>query len=198
MNKNIFLIIFILFGFILMNPDNSSKTEVTQDRIDKVKDLLDGENDSSNTNLAPDISLKSSTDSLYVLSDLRDKVVLVNFWATWCGPCRMEIPEFNELYEKYNKSGFEILGVSLSDTKKQLVDFAKTYGVKYPLLYGSKKEIDQISRDYGGIPAVPWSILIGKSGEIVRIYPGAILKDYDPQMFYDLVLNIENNLKVSN
>ncbi len=196
MKKTVYLITSILFTFFVINASDSLKTTVTQDRVDKVRELLDRDSN-KDINLAPEISLNSHTDSLFTLSDFRGKVVLLNFWATWCGPCRMEIPEFNELYEKYHKIGFEIMGISLSDTKKQLTDFAKTYGVRYPLLYGTEKEIDAISMSYGGIPAVPWSILINKKGEIVRIYPGAILKEYDPQMFYDLVLNIEKNLEVS-
>lgn len=163
-----------------------SKSEISEDRLKKIQELL-----SSKANYAPEISLKNHNDSLYVLSELRGKVVLINFWATWCGPCRAEIPDFNELYEKYHKSGFEILGVSLSDSKKQLKDFSKVYGVKYPLLYGSNKEIDTITKSYGGVPAVPWSFLIGVDGEIIKTYPGAILKQASKEMYDNLVYLIE-------
>ena len=146
---------------------------------------------------APEISLNNYNDSLYVLSDLKGKVVLLNFWATWCGPCRMEIPDFNELYDKYYDNGFEILGISISDSKKELLDFSKTYGVKYPLLYGSSSEIEKVTASYGGIYAVPWSFLIGVNGEIIKVYPGAILKSYDPVMFEDLIYNIESQLKIN-
>ena len=126
---------------------------------------------------------------------MEGKVVLVNFWATWCGPCRMEIPEFNELYEKYSQKGLEIVGISISDTKKQLENFIKSFDVDYPILYGSTKEMNKIMREYGGVYAVPSSFLIGKNGSIIWSFPGAILKSYDPQTFATLVYRIEKELK---
>ena len=180
------LIATILFSVVsLVSCSNELKESgIKQAKIDK--------------NFAPKISLNSHDNNLYILSDLKGKVVLLNFWATWCGPCRMEIPDFNELYEKHHKDGLEILGISISDSKKQLIDFSKTYGVKYPLLYGSSEEIEKITTNYGGVYAVPWSFLIGVSGEIIKVYPGAILKSYDPIMFQDLVYNIESQLKLNN
>ena len=189
------VVFLIFFNYVKTEISISYQDEITQDRREKVELFLEGYNQGK-TNHAPEISLSSYNDSLYVLSNLKGKVVLLNFWATWCGPCRMEIPDFNELYEKYQKDGFEILGVSLTDSKKQLIDFSKTYGVKYPLLYGSYEEIEKITLSYGGVPAVPWSFLIGVSGDIIKTYPGAILKSYDPIMFQDLLNNIENELKI--
>ena len=168
-----------------------SNDQITDDRLAKIKSIL-----SEKKELAPEISLKDQNDSLFVLSELKGKVVLINFWATWCGPCRMEIPDFNELYKKYNKQGFEILGVSLSDTKEQLIDFSKVYNVEYPLLYGNFKEIDSITRSYGGIPAVPWSFLIGTEGDIIKTYPGAIIAQYDPITHQNLIYAIETQLNI--
>ena len=180
-----------LFAFIIMISIIFSSDEITQDRLEKIEALLLKEKKT-----APDISLKSYNDSLYVLSDLSGKVVLINFWATWCGPCRMEIPDFNELYEKYHNDGFEILGISLSDTKQQLVEFSNVYNVKYPLLYGTFKEIDAITRSYGGVPAVPWSFLIGVEGDIIKTYPGAIIAQWDPVTHQNLIYTIESQLKI--
>ncbi|MBC8255924.1 MAG: TlpA family protein disulfide reductase [Candidatus Marinimicrobia bacterium] len=147
-------------------------------------------------NKAPDFTLKTMHDSVYTLSELEDKVVLINFWATWCGPCRMEIPEFNEMHNKYHEQGFVILGISVSDNKKQLKNFAKSFAVDYPLLYGGTREMNKIMKDYGGVYAVPSSFLVGKNGSIVWSYPGAILKNYDPQTFATLLYEIEKELKV--
>ena len=146
-------------------------------------------------NKAPDFTLTAMNDSMYTLSKLEGKVVLINFWATWCGPCRMEIPEFNEMHKSYHERGLEILGISVSDNKKQLKNFAKSFAVNYPLLYGGAREMNKIMKDYGGVYAVPSSFLVGKNGNIVWSYPGAILKNYDPQTFATLLYEIEKELK---
>ena len=129
-------------------------------------------------NLAPDFSLQDINGDIITLSDLRGKVVVVNFWATWCGPCRMEIPEFNDLVKKYADGNLMILGLSISDNEKALKNFAKSYQINYPLLFGSTKEIDKISREYGGSYSVPTTFLIAKDGSIRTTYPGAIIKGY--------------------
>jgi len=179
--------LFICIGFIF------SESELSDDRISKIKSLIE-----KSKNYAPDFKLNDSNDSLYVLSDLRGKVVLINFWATWCGPCRMEIPDFIELYDKYNDKGFEILGISLSDSKEALVSFANVYKVNYPLLYGNNKQINEITNLYGGVPAVPWSFLVGINGEIIDTYPGAILKQYDPVTYSRLEQTIISELNKIN
>ena len=179
--------LFICIGLIF------SESELSDDRISKIKSLIE-----KSKNYAPDFKLNDSNDSFYVLSDLRGKVVLINFWATWCGPCRMEIPDFIELYDKYKDKGFEILGISLSDSKEALVNFANVYKVNYPLLYGNNKQINEITNLYGGVPAVPWSFLVGINGEIIDTYPGAILKQYDPVTYSRLEQTIISELNKIN
>ena len=176
----------ILGYFLLFGQD----TLLTLSQRNAVKKALE------DINKAPDFTLTTMNDSIYTLSELEGKAVLINFWATWCGPCRMEIPEFNELQKSYHEKGLEILGISVSDNKKQLKNFAKSFAVDYPLLYGSARDINKVMRDYGGVYAVPSSFLVGKNGSIVWSYPGAILKNYDPLTFSALVYEIEKELKV--
>ena len=89
-------------------------------------------------------------DSVVSLSSFKGDVILLNFWATWCGPCIAEIPEFNDLYEKYNSKGFEILGVSISDNFNQLKKFTNKIDVDYKLLYSSTDLITEVVQQYGG------------------------------------------------
>ena len=188
-NKIIKLLLIVFFGTIGYIALFSQDTSITLSQKEKVKKVL------QDINKAPDFTLQALNDSSYTLSKMEGKVVLINFWATWCGPCRMEIPEFNELYKSYHEKGLEILGISVSDNKKQLKNFVKSFAVDYPLLYGSARDMNNIMKDYGGVYAVPSSFLIGKEGSIIWSYPGAILKLYDPKTFSALVYKIEKELK---
>ena len=188
-NKIIKLLLIVFFGTIGYIALFSQDTSITLSQKEKVKKVL------QDINKAPDFTLQALNDSSYTLSKMDGKVVLINFWATWCGPCRMEIPEFNELYKSYHEKGLEILGISVSDNKKQLKNFTKSFAVDYPLLYGSARDMNNIMKDYGGVYAVPSSFLVGKEGSIIWSYPGAILKLYDPQTFSALVYKIEKELK---
>ena len=185
--KLLFIISLGIIGYITLF---SQDTLITLSQKEKVKNAL------QDINKAPDFTLKAINDGSYTLSKMEGKVVLINFWATWCGPCRMEIPEFNELQKTYHERGLNILGISVSDNKKQLKNFTKSFAVDYPLLYGSAKDMNKVMRDYDGVYAVPSSFLVGKNGNIIWKYPGAILKNYDPQTFADLVYKIEKELKV--
>ena len=117
-------------------------------------------------------------DSTINLSSFKGSVVLLNFWATWCGPCIAEIPEFNDLYNKYKMEGFEILGVSVSDNYRQLEKFTKKIDVQYKLLFGTSDDMSSVMQDYGNVYSVPISFLINRDGLVVRGYPGAILGEY--------------------
>ena len=189
-NKIIKLLVIGLLVIISYITLFSQDTLINLSQQKKLEKVLE------NINKAPDFTLEALNDSSYTLSKMKEKVVLINFWATWCGPCRMEIPEFNELYTNYHEKGLEILGISVSDNKRQLKNFVKSFDVDYPLLYGSAKDMNKLMRDYDGVYAVPSSFLIGKNGNIIWKYPGAILKKYDPQTFADLLYKIEKELKV--
>ena len=184
--KLTFLIAILTSGYFFIFSQETILNLTQKEAVNKVLEDI---------NKAPDFTLKAMNDSVYILSELDGKVVLINFWATWCGPCRMEIPEFNEMHKSYHEKGLEILGISVSDNKKQLKNFAKSFTVDYPLLYGGTREMNKIMRDYGGVNAVPSSFLVDKNGTIVWSYPGAILKNYDPQTFAALVYEIEKELK---
>jgi thiol-disulfide isomerase/thioredoxin len=116
------------------------------------------------SSIAPDFSLESLDGGTMRLSDLRGKAMLLNFWATWCGPCKIEMPWFVDLQKQYGPQGLQIVGVAMDDASKEDIGkFAKDMGVNYPILIGKEAVGDQ----YGGVPALPETFLIGRNGKIV-------------------------------
>jgi len=111
-----------------------------------------------------DFTLKDMYGRDVKLSDYRGKVLLLNFWATWCAPCQVEIPGLVDLQARYKKRGFEILGVSVSDPREQLPPFARRFDINYPLLVG--QDHDDLMEAYGATVAIPVTVLITRSGTI--------------------------------
>ncbi len=127
---------------------------------------------------APDFSLKDLQGHTIKLSQFKGKVVLVNFWATWCSPCRAEIPDLIAIHEKYKGKGFTVIGISLDGAatlaaKNILEEFIKKAAVTYPVLLGD----NAVSNDYGGIYAIPASFLIDSRGDIAKKYTGIVRMD---------------------
>jgi len=113
---------------------------------------------------APDFTLESLDGHSVRLSDLRGKAVLLNFWATWCTPCKVEMPWFVELQNQYGAQGLQIVGVAMDDSgKDDIAKFAKDMGVNYPVLLGK----EAVGDAYGGVPALPETFFIGRDGKIV-------------------------------
>jgi peroxiredoxin len=114
--------------------------------------------------LAPDFSLESLDGSSMRLSDLRGKAVLLNIWATWCGPCKIEMPWFVDFQNQYRSEGLQIVGVAMDDASKDDISkFAKDMGVNYPILIGK----DSVGDQYGGVPALPETFVITRDGKIM-------------------------------
>jgi thiol-disulfide isomerase/thioredoxin len=120
---------------------------------------------------APAFTVQSLDDGRAVaLADYRGKAVMVNFWATWCGNCKVEMPWLAELREKYAAQGFEVLGIVTDDAPTEKIKaLAQKYGVKYPILMCNHKT----AQTYGGLPDLPESFLIDRYGKIVAEMDGA-------------------------
>jgi thiol-disulfide isomerase/thioredoxin len=113
---------------------------------------------------APDFTLESLNGGNMRLSDLRGKAVVLNFWATWCGPCKIETPWLVELQNQYGSQGLQIVGVeSGDDDKEDIAKFVREMGINYPVLLGK----EAVGDAYGGIPALPETFFIGRDGKIV-------------------------------
>jgi thiol-disulfide isomerase/thioredoxin len=101
------------------------------------------------------------------LADMRGKVVLVDFWATWCGPCREEVPDMVKIYRKFHDKGFEIVGVSLDRDKAEMLAFTKENGMVWPQYFDGKGWDNEISAGFG-VSAIPIMLLIGRDGKVVK------------------------------
>ena len=124
---------------------------------------------------APAFSLTDITGQPLLLSDFHGKVVVLDFWATWCGPCRIEIPGFIELQKRYGTQGFAMIGISMDDSPEPVVDFYKELQMNYPVAVGNGR----MGELYGGIPGLPTTFLIGRDGRIYAKHVGAT----DPAVF---------------
>jgi peroxiredoxin len=120
-------------------------------------------------------TLKDMNGANVKLADYKGKVVLLNFWATWCGPCKVEIPEFVQLYSQYKDRGFVILGVLANDTpsKDQLRAFMDEYKMAYPVMYSN----EEIESAFGSVWALPTSFLIGRDGAVCAKQLGPASKE---------------------
>lgn len=119
--------------------------------------------------LAPDFSLADLSGKKLDLSSYRGKVVLLDFWATWCDPCRDEVPHFIELQTKYGNEGLQIIGVSMDDSPDPVRVFRQRFNMNYPVLMGDAKTGEL----YGGILGLPVAFLIGRDGRIIAKHIGA-------------------------
>ena len=121
------------------------------------------------TTAAPEWQLKDPDGQAIKLSDFKGKVVILDFWATWCPPCRAEIPEFIALQKQYAAQGLTVVGVSLdTDGAAVVKSFMKRNGMNYPVVIGD----DKIAGDYGGISAIPTTFVLDRTGNIVSSHQG--------------------------
>jgi len=129
---------------------------------------------------APDFALKDSDGKTVKLSDYKGKIVLLNFWATWCGPCKIEIPWFVEFEQTYKDRGFAVLGVSMDEDGWDAVKpYLAAHKINYRILLG-----DDITGElYGGVESLPTTFLIDREGKVASVHIGLVGKaDYENEI----------------
>jgi peroxiredoxin len=119
--------------------------------------------------LAPDFSLPQLSGQQFHLSDYRGKLVLLDFWATWCDACRDEIPQFVQLQNKYRDQGLEIVGISMDDGPEPVRDFYPRFKMNYPVVIGNAATGEL----YGGVLGLPIAFMIDRNGRIYSKHMGA-------------------------
>lgn len=117
---------------------------------------------------APDFALKSSSGENLRLSEYRGDVVMINFWATWCGPCRQEMPLLDELYSRYQRVGFSLLGVNIDDDSSKAMNMVSELGVSFPVLFDARKEVSKLY----SVDAMPVTVLLDREGTVRHVHQG--------------------------
>lgn len=118
--------------------------------------------------LAPDFTLRSMDGHNLRLGEQRGHIVMINFWATWCGPCRQEMPHLNRLYEKYRGSGFVVFGVNVDEDVRNVAAIAQKLALKFPVLPDTDKKV---SKQYD-LSAMPSTVLIDRDGRVRYVHRG--------------------------
>ena len=116
----------------------------------------------------PQFTLSSLNGKTVAMKDLSNKVVVIDFWATWCGPCREEIPHLNKLYSDYKGQGLEIVGISMDDGPDVVKEFAREMRMEYPVVMGN----EELAEQFGGILGLPTTFIVDRKGNIVKKFVG--------------------------
>jgi cytochrome c biogenesis protein CcmG/thiol:disulfide interchange protein DsbE len=116
----------------------------------------------------PQFTLSSLDGKTVAMKDLSNKVVVSDFWATWCPPCREEIPHLNRLYSDYKGQGLEIIGISMDDGPDVVKEFAREFRMEYPLVMGN----DELADQFGGVLGLPTTFIVDRKGNIVKKFVG--------------------------
>ena len=130
---------------------------------------------------APDFTLRTMNGPNLRLAEQRGRVVMVNFWATWCGPCRQEMPQLDRLYQKYKSSGFVLLGVNVDEDVRKATDVAAKLGVTFPVLLDTDKAVSKLY----DLSTMPSTVIIDRDGKVRYLHRGYLAgyeDNYDKQI----------------
>ncbi|MCK4532980.1 redoxin domain-containing protein [bacterium] len=167
----VFLFVFVMLGLVgcsseAVSVKNEKQLSNDLERVEKVESSSPGEVSWGN---APDFTLSQLNRESFTLSSLKGKVIILDFWATWCPPCRKGIPDFIALREKYKEQGLEVVGVLLDQGKRaSLESKIEEMGINYVVVLGGR----EVTQAYGGVRAIPTTFIIDQNGNKVEKYVG--------------------------
>jgi peroxiredoxin len=117
---------------------------------------------------APDFTLNAQSGKQVELTQFKGQVVMLNFWASWCGPCRQEMPLLDSIYKKYNKLGFTMIGVNVEPDSKAANDWLKHTPVSFPILYDTQSKVSTLY----GVSGMPSTVIVDRKGNVRMIHHG--------------------------
>lgn len=170
---NRFLLFSLLLLFISCSQQEKQQPQVKNQVSPEVFTIVKIEKP-THPDKAPNFSWKTPDGEVNLYEILKNKVILVNFWATWCGPCIKEIPDLIKIQEEIGHNNFEIIGVSIDRSFSAVVEFAKNAGINYMLVHDPESKLLEA---FGGSIGIPTTYLIDKDGKIVNKYVGARTKE---------------------
>lgn len=175
----------LMLGISLQSCSNSDQGKTAQSKAGNT--LANAQTvEASSYPEAPNFILTNQDGEKVNLGDYKGKVVILDFWATWCGPCRMGIPGFVKLREKYHEKGFEIIGISLDRPGWQVVKpFMDEYKINYPIVLAN----NEVVANYGGVNSIPTTFVVNKDGKVVDRVIG-----YRPDTYFEQEINKWLNL----
>lgn len=140
---------------------------------------------------APDFDLEDVSGITIRSTDLKGKVSIIDFWATWCEPCKSEIPKYNALHEAYKDKDVQVLGITVESPRNGIAPKVKEWGIKYAVVVGDSK----VSEGFGGYIGLPTTFIVGKDWKIYKKYLGAIPgKEEKIKKDIETLLNSQSNL----
>lgn len=163
----VFMILFLTHG--IWGCQKTGESNNPEKRLDDTTTNVETKNAK---NLAPDFTLKLTDGKDIKLSDHKGKIVILDFWATWCPPCRRAIPDLIDIQKTYQEN-VVIIGISLdTETQADVVPFIKKFGINYPVAYANM----EVYQAYGNIESIPTSFIVDQSGQIVDAHVGLVDK----------------------
>ena len=184
MKNRVMRIIGVLAAFVLLS------LAVPLPHVDEVRNAEAAQSSACDKNpKAANLNfvLKDSTGKDFNLASQKGKVILLDFWATWCPPCKVEIPWFVEFQEKYGPKGLIVIGVSVDDPASTLKPFGEKFKVNYPLLVGDGRSDIKGPRGYNAAWGLPKTFVIGRDGNICKTHIGLSVKEHFEQQIKSLL-----------